>query len=66
MTLQDLFEFDISKDQMTGIIKNLIESSVISQDIGLNLLEFVDSFEKRNVAVMQSEEISSEKAAIDN
>lgn len=66
MTLQDLFEFDISKEQMTGIIKNLIESSVISQDIGLNLLEFVDSFEKRNVAVMQSEEISSEKAAIDN
>lgn len=30
MTLEDLFEFDISKEQMTGIIKNLIDSSVIS------------------------------------
>lgn len=48
------------------ILLNLIENAHINPDIGNLLIKYIDAYNKIDIPVMQSGEISSQKAQFDN
>ncbi|KAL4445994.1 hypothetical protein ABPG74_010986 [Tetrahymena malaccensis] len=60
VSVRDLFEFEIPKENIAKIIQNLVEEAILTQDVAKYLIIYIDQYEKREVAVMQSEELVSE------
>ncbi|KAL4492423.1 hypothetical protein ABPG72_005558 [Tetrahymena utriculariae] len=65
VSIRDLFEFEIPKEKIAQIVQNLVEEAILTQEVAKYLITYINQYEKREVAVMQSEELASEDLQFD-
>ncbi|EAR85346.1 Fes/CIP4-like domain protein (macronuclear) [Tetrahymena thermophila SB210] len=60
ISIRDLFEFEIPKEKIAQIVQNLVEEAILTQDVAKYLIIYINQYEKKEIAVMQSEELAFE------